>query len=183
MNKRQILKSFGAGFTLIEIVVVVGIIGVITGIVVFNVNAERQNSTLMRSAQKLSLDLRRAQSFALSSKTFKATGVPCGWGVHFNGEKSTNYIIFADLATAQNCGDRDFIRAANASEDFEIANLETSITVKSLSGGLSDVVFTAPEPTVTITPTQTLASITLTNRSGSTRVINFNKTGYISSPQ
>ena len=170
------------GFTLIEMLIVMAIIIIITGIVIFNIGSERQNSALLRSAQKLSLDLRRIQSFALSSKVFKTSEVPCGWGIHFNNVGSTNYIIFADLAVNPNCSDRDFLRAANGSEDFENVNLDGGITINSLSGGLSDVVFTPPEPTVNFVPAQTSVSITLSNENGAARSINLNKTGFISSP-
>ena len=170
------------GFTLIEMLVVLAIIVIITGIVIFNIGSERQNSALLRSTQKLSLDLRRAQSFALSSKVFKTSGVPCGWGVHFNGVSSDSYVIFADLAVNQNCSDRDFIRAANGSEDFEIVNLESGITVSSLNNNLSDIVFTPPDPIVTFTPGQISASITLINKNSTTREVTVNKTGFISSP-
>lgn len=170
------------GFTIIEMLVVLAIIVIITGIVIFNIGGERQNSALLRSAQKLSLDLRRAQSFALSSKVFKTFGVPCGWGVHFNGVDSTSYIIFADLASFQDCSDRDYQRASDGSEDFETINLELGITISNLSGSLGDIVFTPPEPTVTFTPAQTSADITLINKSFTTRAITVNKTGFISSP-
>ena len=170
------------GFTLIELLVVLAVIIIITGVVVFNIGAERQNSALFRSAQNLSLNLRRAQNYSFSSKVFRNEGVPCGWGVHFNGINSTNYIIFADLAVNQNCSDRDFIRAANGSEDFETVNFETGITVNSLSGNLSDIVFTPPYSKVTFTPAQLLASIALINKNSLTRAININKTGFISSP-
>lgn len=170
------------GFTLIELLVVLAIIITITGIVIFNIGSERQNSALFRSAQKLSLDLRLAQNNALSSKVFKTSGVPCGWGIHFSGGGSTNYIIFADLASAVDCSNRDFIRASDGSEDFENVNLDAGITISSLSGGLSDIVFTPPGPTVSFTPDQTSASITLINKNGITRIVNLNKTGFISSP-
>ncbi|MEK7578319.1 MAG: prepilin-type N-terminal cleavage/methylation domain-containing protein [Patescibacteria group bacterium] len=170
------------GFTLIEMLVVITIMGVIAGIVIFNIGSEQQNSALSRSAQKLSLDLRRAQSYALSSKTYKSAGVPCGWGVHFNGSGSTSYIIFADMASAQNCSNRDFIRASNASEDFETVNLESGININSLSNNLSDVVFTSPDPTVNFTPDQISANVALINKNGAPRAININKTGFISSP-
>ncbi len=176
------ISKKGGGFTLIELLVVVSIIVIISAIVIFNVGFERQNSALLRSSQKLSLDLRRVQSFALSSKTYKTSGVPCGWGVHFNGAGSTSYIIFADLASAQDCLNRDFIRASNGSEDFETVNLEGGIKVNSLSNNLSDVVFSPPEPIVNFTPNQTSASIVLINKNGATRTININKTGFISSP-
>lgn len=170
------------GFTLIEMLIVLAIIVIITGIVIFNTSFERQNSALLRSAQKLSLDLRRVQSFALSSKIFKTSGVPCGWGAHFNGVGSNSYVIFADLALNQNCSDRDFVRATDGSEDFETINLESGITVSSLTSNLSDIVFTPPDPIVTFTPAQTSAGVTLINKNSTTRTITVNKTGFISSP-
>jgi len=170
------------GFTLVEVIVVLTIIVIITGIVIFNVGFERQNSALLRSAQKLSLDLRRAQSFALSSKTYKISGVPCGWGAHFNGLGSTNYIIFADMAVAADCSNRDFIRAADGSEDFETINFDAGINISSLSNNLSDIVFSPPDSVVNFTPNQTSASIILINKDSATRTININKTGFISSP-
>ena len=50
------------GFTVVEIVVVLGIMAVITGIVLFNVGSEKQNAALFRSAQNLSLNLRKAEN-------------------------------------------------------------------------------------------------------------------------
>ena len=179
------MKSYfniNRGFTLIELLVVVSIIVILAGIVIFNVGTERQNSALLRSAQKLSLDLRHAQSFALSSKVYKTAGVPCGWGVHFNGLGSTNYIIFADMAAAADCSSRDFIRAADGSEDFETINFDTGINISSFGNNLSDIVFSPPDPMVNFTPGQTSASIVLINKNGATRTININKTGFISSP-
>ena len=170
------------GFTLIELLVVVFIIIIISTVVIFNFGLERQSSALFRSAQKLSLDLRRAQSSALSSKIYKTAGVPCGWGIHFNGAGSASYIIFADLASTADCSDRDFIRAGNGSEDFETANFEAGISMNSLSGNLSDIVFTPPDPIVNFIPDQTSASVVLINKKGATRTINVNKTGFISSP-
>lgn len=179
---REAGPSSSAGFTLIEILIVLAIIIIITSIVIFNIGSERQNSALFRSAQKLSLDLRRAQTYTLSSKVFKTQGVPCSWGIHFNGVGSTNYIIFADSASAVNCSDRDFIRASSGSEDFETINLESGIIISGLSNNLSDVVFTPPDPIVTFVPDQTSAGIVLINKDGVTRTIIINKTGFISSP-
>jgi len=170
------------GFTVLEMLVVLSIIGIITGIVIFDVGSQQRNLALLRSAQNLSLNLRQMENFALSSKTFKTSGVPCGWGIHFNGAGSTSYIIFADKAINMNCSDRDFIRAADGSEDLENINIDPQITFSSLSGGLSDVIFSPPEPSVVFVPNQTMATIVLVNKKGTTRTIIINKTGFISSP-
>jgi len=142
------------GFTVVEIIVVLAIIGAITGIVIFDVNSERQNSALLRSAQNLSLNLRQVENYALSSKVFKTEGVPCSWGIHFSGTGSTNYTIFADLPVVNDCNSSDpnkDKRNPDGSEDFKTIKLESTITISGLSDGLSDVVFIPPDPTVRFT--------------------------------
>lgn len=171
-----------AGFTVLELLISIGIIVILTGIFIFNFGLQRQDAALLRSAQKLSLDLRRVQNYALSAQNFMASSVPCGWGIHFNGINSTAYTIFADKAVNVDCSDRDYVRAANGSEDFETANLELGIVVSGLTGGLSDVVFTPPDPLVSFNPSQTSATITLANNKLNTKAIMINKVGLISLP-
>ena len=91
-------------------------------------------------------------------------------------------MVFADMAAAADCSNRDFIRAANGSEDFEVANFEAGITISGLSNNLSNIVFSPPDPTVNFIPDQTSASIVLINKNGATRAVTINKTGFISSP-
>ncbi|MDP2638863.1 MAG: type II secretion system protein [Candidatus Azambacteria bacterium] len=173
------------GFTLIEVLGVLGIITLFSGVTIFSISSERQNSSLFRSAQNLSLNLRRAQSFALSSKDFKGSGVPCGWGVHFNGLNSTNYIIFADLVPfGLDCqSNQDSKRNPNGSEDFEVVNFEAGIKIGGLTDDFTDVVFSPPEPTVVFYPSsQSEVNVTVINRYSSARVVTVNKTGFISSP-
>lgn len=170
------------GFTLIEMLAVSAIITVITSIVIFNIGLERQNLALSHSAQKLSLDFRRAQNYAISSRVFKDLGIPCGWGIHFNGIGSASYTIFADLALATDCSDRDFVRASDGSEDFEIISLRPGIMVNAVSNGLTDIVFTPPEPTVKFIPNQVEAGVTLINNKLTTNTVLVNKNGFISSP-
>jgi len=152
--------------------VCLAIIVILTGIVIFNIGSQRQNSALLRSAQKLSLDLRRAQTYALASKKFKTdSDVPWGWGVHLFGAGSGNYVIFADR-------DNNKIRT-NDNEDLETVNFEKGTSLN--FSNINDVVFIPPDPIVTFTPDQTSASIVLINKDGATRTININKTGFISS--
>ena len=179
------------GFTVVEIVVVLGIMAVITGIVLFNVGSEKQNAALFRSAQNLSLNLRKAENNALSSKVFKDSKVPCGWGVHFNGVDSTSYAIFADTTIAQNCFGRNY--KMDSGEELETVNLEAGVKIKSINNNIldiniSDVVFTPPAPLVRFTSFyggqdgSNTINIILVNKNSSTRTIAINKTGFISSP-
>src|SRR3989338_3253530 len=84
---------FQKGFTVIELLVVLGIIVLISASILANYRGQQRESALTRSAQKLALDLRRAQTLAVSS-TLHHSEIPYGYGVHF--DKNVNsYFIFA----------------------------------------------------------------------------------------
>ncbi len=162
-----------AGFTLIEMAVALAVGVIITAVVIGNLGAIRFRLALTRSAQKLSLDLHRVGSDSLTSREFKAAGVPNGWGMHFYGAGSTRYTVFADV-------DGDEIRASNESEDLESFNFEPGVTIT--SSNITDVVFVPPDPTIIFTavPPVTSASIILSTVDGSlTRTITINKFGAI----
>ncbi len=175
------------GFTVIEIIVVLAIVAVIMGGMLFNVGLEKQGSALFRSAQNLSLDLRKVENNALSSRVFRDR-VPCGWGIHFNWPDLTSYIIFADTAINDCDGvDRDYKRDAGGSEDLETVNLEAGIKIDSITNNVTDIIFIPPAPSVAFTSSFgqeaiDVVKIILSNKKFSTREITINKTGFISSP-
>ncbi len=180
----KLILSKDSGFTILEVLVVLSIVSLFTGMTIFSVVSERQSSSLFRSAQNLSLNLRRAQNYALSSKNFKNSGVPCGWGVHFNGVNLSSYVIFADSVPAgSDCQNQDNKRNSDGSEDFETVKFESGIKISSLTDNFSDVVFSPPAPTVVFSSSgRSQVSIVLTNRDAATRTVTVNTTGFISSP-
>lgn len=160
------------GFTLIELIVVLAIVVIMASIIMIDYGANRLKLALLRSAQKLSLDLHRVETYSLTSKEFQASGVPDGWGVHFYGANSTSYTIFAD----KNPGN-DNIRDPNGTEDLETLNFETGVKV---SSAVTDVVFIPPDPDVVINNNPALTSVSITLTNGSlTRTITINKFGAI----
>ncbi|MDO8743196.1 MAG: type II secretion system protein [Candidatus Azambacteria bacterium] len=175
------------GFTVVEIVVVLGIMVIITGIALFNAGSEKQDSALFRSAQNLSLNLRKVENNALSSRVFKDR-VPCGWGVHFNWPDLTSYTIFADTAINDCDGvDRDYKRDAGGSEDLVIVNFEAGIKIDGITNNVADIVFIPPAPSVVFTSSSgqeaiDAVQIILSNKKFSTREITINAAGFISSP-
>ncbi|HWC57976.1 MAG TPA: type II secretion system protein [Candidatus Paceibacterota bacterium] len=103
----------GAGFTLIEMLVVVAIIAIISSVVLFNYSDFSTNVSVRNLAQEVALSVRKAQVYAtsvrtldgtqnLSSKTFP------GYGISFSNYAQTTdsnakatpsnrqFIIFAD---------------------------------------------------------------------------------------
>jgi len=158
-------------FTLVELLVAVGIIILLTALVLPDYRAGERQFALQRSASKLAQDLRRAQEMAMSAKepptapdTFKGA-----YGINFQ-TNSSNYILFADL-------DNDQIY--DSGEEIETLPLEKKVKISNLSPASPlTISFTPPDPTVNINPSDSLVTITLTNN-GQTKIIKVNKVGLI----
>ncbi len=85
------------GFTLIEILVVMGIIVFFTGLVLVNYKTGGNKFALQRSVNKLAQDIRRAEQMAMSMKKFScSSGELRGYGIKFDKTLTTyNYKIWA----------------------------------------------------------------------------------------
>src|SRR4030042_4251546 len=85
----------GAGFTMVEMLVVIFIIGIISSILIVNWRRNENQYQLQRAAYGLAQSIRKAQEMALNGS--KHTGVMPNkaYGVHFyNGQNY--YRIFSD---------------------------------------------------------------------------------------
>ena len=154
------------GFTLIELIVSVGIIALVTGIFLANYSSANRRSDLTMTAQKMVADIRLAQNYGLGLSRYGLSGstdVPLGgWGVHFDLANYGNarYLIFADDNGdgAYNSGDED-----NLTYGAQISTLPNNIIIQSLAvgtatgGGIgfsdeteADITFLPPDPITTI---------------------------------
>jgi prepilin-type N-terminal cleavage/methylation domain-containing protein len=152
MIKNTLAKK---GFTLIELVVVIGLIALMTALVLPNYRSGDQRLALQRSAHKLSQDLRRVQEMAISAKEFD--GAPAdydySYGVYLREDQPTQYILFADLDNG-----KDY----DSGEEIEILAFETRVEIGNLSPASSlTIVFSPPDPTVTLSPDASSVSITI----------------------
>lgn len=87
------------GFTLVEMMVVLTIIVLISGIVINGQSAYNQSIILTDTAYSLAFSIRQAQSFGLASRGRLVNGnvySNVGYGVRF--VEGSNYLIFADVA-------------------------------------------------------------------------------------
>jgi prepilin-type N-terminal cleavage/methylation domain-containing protein len=88
-------------FTLVELLVVIGIITVITAGVIPGFNSYLDNQTLVQAQEAVKNDLRNVQNKALAGATYNGTTVPNYWGIKFAAGSNT-YTILSTMATP-NC--------------------------------------------------------------------------------
>lgn len=157
------------GFTMVELLVVIFIVGVISSLVMFNYKSFRSDVSVENLAQDIGLSIRRAQVYAVSTKGADNTTFP-SYGVHFNITGSSPilgtekaFVIFADLPDYPNIGQYDqdlgkcgVVKPSPTSQDecLEIINITTSDKITGLcndtvcldgaSSPSLDIVFTRP---------------------------------------
>lgn len=149
----------GAGFTLLEITVVVAIISLLSTIFIVNYQGGERSFALRRSAHQLSQDLRMAQEMAMSSQEFENTFPAGGYGIYFKKD-SNSYFLFADCdgdhsydepGSAPTCAPGgSFFKGERIKEIFLEQKVKIStITPSSISNTL-EITFFPPDPETTI---------------------------------
>ena len=193
-----------AGFTLLEITIVIVVITIMFSIFLVNYRGAEKEFALSRSAHKLAQDIRRVQEMAIASQTTppdfidpNPTFPEGGYGIYLKvtpleTEKTGSYIIFADC---DDDGEYDPIGFGTAScegadEDDPLPEkitegfLEEGIYISDVSAisGEITITFFPPDPETTIIidgSSEAEAVITLTFDNESTKTVSINKAGLI----
>lgn len=172
------------GFTLIEILVVIGIIVILITAILARYHKTGETLSLLRSAHRLAQDIRRAQETAMLTKEFQGTIPLGGYGIYFNLPADTvSYLLYADLDGNE--------RYNNGDGQKEMLYFEKGIFIKEiLSSSLAinslSINFKPPSPTIKIIDTRTGenlidVSIVLSLKSDptTTKTVRINKIGLI----
>ncbi len=174
MNNKNKIKRFLSltGFTMVEMLVILGILTVISSTLIANIHIGERQIVLFREQAKVISALSKAKSSSVS--TFGGAGVPCGFGVYFEAPRT--FIIFKDLAVNCQAADRKY---SGETEIYESFQLDSGVAFDNLS--LSDIVFIPPNPLVVITPLQDQATIIIKIVGGeSSATVKINSGGQIS---
>ena len=175
------------GVTLIEILVVISIVMILTGIVFINYRTGERQLILQRVAFKLAQDIRRAQEMAMSAKecthsvACPSGGIPSGgYGIYFDQTNPNQYIVYAD--TGSPWGRRN---PSGGNEDIEAIFFETGVRIRSVSPPQASINFKPPDPTISLKDNSGVDSdnvvitIELTADTSKYKTIKVNKAGRI----
>lgn len=87
--------SLVSGFTLVELLIVLTIITVISGVVLLNQSSFNKTLVLTNTAYDVALTLRSAQVYGLGSRV-TGTVTNAGYGVNFQKVNPNSFILFSD---------------------------------------------------------------------------------------
>lgn len=172
-----------AGFTLIEALVVIFVIGMISSMMIVNWRKNESQYQLQRVAQQIVQNIRKAQDYALNGSRMDWPGYPDGrvpksYGVQLEVGRR-DYFIYGDCI-----GNVGYQNPEDLEETY--TQIETGIEIDSLGRSTLDVIFSIPDGFVSFNnPPVTSATITI-KKTGKTcpsvycRNIIVRKTGEIS---
>lgn len=159
------------GFTLIEILIVISILGILTTFLVAATRTSDKNILIYADQSKLVGVIARAKS--LSIETFKERSI-CGYGVHFEPAEN-RYFVYSYTDPSAAC--RLTAHQTNNTDYRTVSEypLAEGIVFSTADGGenalpdnLTDVFFKPPRPTIYFSPALEIARIPLKIRGGET---------------
>lgn len=92
------------GFTLVEFIIVIAIIGVLSSVALYSLTTSRENTNLRNAQREVSSAIGLAKSYALQGVTVSGSGTPCGYGFRFISNQSYE-IFYIKPASGSSCSD------------------------------------------------------------------------------
>ncbi len=195
MMKRAALRAF----TLIEMLVVMGIMVLISGLILMNNNKFGGVVLLQNLAYDIALSIRQAQVYGIAVQRFNSS-FEAGYGMHFqvdadDGGQSA-YVLFADALSPENgyydCPEPgttncELVQSTSIANGYRVSQLCVTPPGGSARCDITslDITFKRPEPDAYIRSTQVSGlnesgEIHVESSRGDTKVISVQANGQIS---
>ncbi|PKL72412.1 hypothetical protein CVV26_01970 [Candidatus Kuenenbacteria bacterium HGW-Kuenenbacteria-1] len=135
------------GFSIIELIVVISIIGLMSTVMFANYRQGERNTALEYTAQEMAQDIRKAQNLSLAGAQLNGE-FTYGYGIHFDKNNRTEYFIYGDVG-AQNKNENIPVYQYHNKEDEKIIPnpivLPSNIEIKDMDVDI-DIFFAPPDP-------------------------------------
>ncbi len=135
------------GFTLIEIIVVIFIIGTISSITISQYSQYRNSKSLSLAEKQIVDDIKMVQNYAYNILKNNGSFSAGGYGIHFS-KNSNVYTIFVDNGDMEYDSSNENFKEIELPESVEIVSLKINNIEK--FDGTVDLVFASPYGKVSI---------------------------------
>ena len=179
----KITKLKAKAFTLIEMLVTLGIITALSSMILVYSRKSETVGNLVREGNHIAFELRRAQSQAMLmlQQDFDSEKKICGWGIYIDQESlpQEQFLLFADLCLPdQSIGNEKY----DLDEEVEIISLLRGVEI--FGSNILSAVFIPPEPRIKFYPdlgdgTNASIKIQLKNQPGAYYEIQISEAGQI----
>jgi prepilin-type N-terminal cleavage/methylation domain-containing protein len=166
------------GYTLLELLVVLGITGLLSGMVILYGGEGRRQVALSVESVKIVQAISRAKALAVA--TYADLSSPCGFGVHFDYPQK-KYSV-RSYRTSPDCENVSGIASSETLEEF---GLGSGLVWQEGAGKIDDVIFIPPDPKTYIFSGGALlvggasGRVYLVTDGGATRTVTVNQAGQI----
>lgn len=179
-----------AGFSLVELMVVIGIMLVITTLILARYNQFNGTVLLRNLAYDIALSIREAQVYGISGKSVSGT-FAYRYGTYFSRSAPTQYILFGDVNNNTAFDQNETLTAYTMRSGYGLSEMcatRTDGASRCASRGeisTLTIMFKRPEPDAVIksdiiAEAYRDATFTLTSPTGATRSVTVVSTGQIS---
>ena len=206
-SRRFSMRESGAGFSLVELMVVIGLVTAISAVILFNQSAFQNSILLGILVYDVAISVREAQTYGISTRGTSASLFTSAYGIHFSSNTNTtqvpsiiSYLLFADIAADDGLyvsGADQPVRTLSIQSGYKIEKLCMTISPNpeecSVPGGqvwIADVSFKRPYPDarIKVDPgtgfvVATGLKVVLKSPKGDTRYVEILQTGQLSIQQ
>jgi len=188
------MRTSTKGFTLVELLVSIGIFTLITTVAVFNNSSFNGSLVLSNLAYEIGLSVRQAQFYGITVKqtSLDQTKFDSGYGIHFDMNDPSTYILFEDRKPPAGSPDHVYNGSSVADADIEIFRISKGNSISNVCvdgncvNSSVDITFVRPHPDAYIRVNgdpltyHAQANICVISKQGTKRKVVVESTGQIS---